>query len=157
MAPAPDRVKGRRWTCLCREQRASGESVAAFCRQRQIPVPQFYWWQRLLRKRAVQDADEPTLSPAAFVPVRVSLVSPMIEMIHPGGCIVRVVAGEDVQALRNVFAVLTTKTKNPSSKKRANNPKKVTTKTTTKTTSKKVTKPKIDATPLPDPALAKAF
>ena len=30
----------------------------------------------------------------------------MIEVLHPGGCVVRVVAGADVQALRNVFAAL---------------------------------------------------
>jgi hypothetical protein len=69
-------------------------------------VHQFYWWQRQLRHRDVQDADEQRLSPTPFVPVRVSLVSPMIEVAHPGGCIVRIVAGVDVQSLRNIFAAL---------------------------------------------------
>jgi hypothetical protein len=33
-------------------------------------------------------------------------VSPTIEVVHPGGCIVRLVAGVDVQALRNVLSAL---------------------------------------------------
>ena len=106
MTRSQDRVKARRWVRLFREKQASGESVAAFCRKRQIPVHQYYWWQRQLRHSDVQNADEQPLSPAPFVPVRVALGSPMIEVVHPGGCIVRVVAGTDVQALRNVLAAL---------------------------------------------------
>ena len=106
MARAQDLVKERRWLRLLRERRASGESVAAFCSKRRIPVHQFYWWQRQLSHRQVQDAHEQPLRPVPFVPVRVSVVSPMIEVVHPGGCVVRVVAGADVQALRKVFAAL---------------------------------------------------
>ena len=106
MARSQDRVKVRRWVCLLREKQASGESVAAFCHKRQIPVHQYYWWQRQLRHCDAQDPDEQPLSPAPFVPVRVALGSPMIEVVHPGGCVVRVVAGVDVQALRNVLAAL---------------------------------------------------
>ena len=106
MTKTRDRVKERRWVRLLREKQASGESVAAFCRKRQIPVHQYYWWQRQLRQCDAQDADERPLSPGRFVPVRVSVVSPMIEVVHPGGCIVRVVAGVDVRALRNVLAAL---------------------------------------------------
>jgi len=106
MSRSPDRAKERRWVRLIQEKRASGESVAAFCRKRQISVHQYYWWQRQLRPHDVWDVGEQPLSPTAFVPVRVSLPSPMIEVVHPGGCIVRVVAGVDVQALRNVMAAL---------------------------------------------------
>jgi hypothetical protein len=92
MARAPDRAKEGRWVRWFRERAASGESVATFCRKRQIPVHQFYWWQRT--------------SPGAFVPVRVSFVTPMIEVVHPRGCVVRVAAGVDVQSLRSVLAAL---------------------------------------------------
>jgi hypothetical protein len=91
---------------LLQEKRRSGESVAAFCDKRQIPVHQFYWWQRKLNRRDIPDIEEQPPEPAPFVPVRVSLVSPMIEVVHPGGCVVRVVAGVDVQSLRNVLAAL---------------------------------------------------
>ena len=95
MARSSDRSKERRWIRLLQEKQVSGESVAACCRKRQIPAHQFYWWQRQLRHRDAQDTDEQPLSPASFVPVRVSLVEPMIEVVHAGGCIVRVVAGVD--------------------------------------------------------------
>ena len=106
MAQAQDRVKERRWVRLLREKRASGEPVAAFCSKRRIPVHQFYWWQRKLSRRDDPDVPEQPLRPTPFVPVRVSLASPTIEVVHPSGCIVRVVTGVDIQALRNVFAAL---------------------------------------------------
>lgn len=105
MARAPDRAKEGRWVRLFREKAASSESVARFCRKRQIPVHQFYWWQRRLHQRDTPDTDQRT-SPGAFVPVRVSFVAPMIEVVHPRGCVVRVAAGVDVQSLRSVLAAL---------------------------------------------------
>lgn len=106
MARSPDRSKERRWIRVLQDKQVSGGSVAAFCRKRQIPVHQFYWWQRQLRDRDAFDTDEQPLSPASFVPVRVSLVAPLIEVVHPGGCVVRVVAGVDAQSLRHVLAAL---------------------------------------------------
>lgn len=106
MARSPDRAKERRWVRLFKEQQASGESVVTFCRKRQIPAHQFYWWQRQLRHRDVPVAGERPSLPAAFVPVRVSLVTPVIEVVHPGGCVVRVAAGIDARSLRNVLAAL---------------------------------------------------
>ena len=105
MARAPDRAKEGRWVRWFRERAASGESVATFCRKRQIPVHQFYWWQRRLRQRDTPDTDQRT-SPGAFVPVRVSFVASTIEVVHPRGCIVRVAAGVDVQLLRSVLTAL---------------------------------------------------
>lgn len=105
MARAPDRAKEGRWVRWFREQASSGESVAAFCRKRQIPVHQYYWWQRRLRQGATSDTNQRT-SPAAFVPVRVPFATPMIEVVHPRGCVVRVSAGVDVQSLRSVLAAL---------------------------------------------------
>lgn len=105
MARALDRAKEGRWVRWFREWAASGESVATFCRKRQIPVHQFYWCQRRLRQREASDSDQRT-SPDAFVPVRVSFLAPTIEVVHPRGCVVRVTAGVDVQSLRSVSAAL---------------------------------------------------
>lgn len=106
MARSPDRAKERRWIRWLQEKQESGESVAAFCRRRQLPVHQFYWWQRQLRHRDAIESNERVGAAASFVPVRVSLVAPTIEVVHPGGCIVRVVAGVDSQSLRQVLAAL---------------------------------------------------
>ena len=40
------------WHGLVSEQVASGNSVAAFCRERSLPVWQFYEWKKRLRKPA---------------------------------------------------------------------------------------------------------
>jgi hypothetical protein len=109
MSRSSDRGKELRWVRLLQEKRASGQSVAAFCRQRRIPVHQFYWWQRQLRHHSSRESDteERTLaSSPAFVPVRVAIPSPVIEVVHPRGCVVRLVAGVDGQALRTVIAAL---------------------------------------------------
>ena len=55
MGQVQDKKKEQHWRRLLPEQKASGKSVAVFCRQRRIPVHQFYWWQRTLRERADQN------------------------------------------------------------------------------------------------------
>ena len=37
-----------KWRGLVAEQARSGQSVAAFCRERSLCVPHFYWWKRRL-------------------------------------------------------------------------------------------------------------
>jgi hypothetical protein len=67
-------------------------------------VHQSCWWQRKLLQHAAGKA-----SAASFVPARVSLASlasTAIEVAHPGGCVIRVVGGTGVQALRSVLAAL---------------------------------------------------
>ena len=41
-----------KWRSLVSEQEESGQSVAAFCRAREVPESQFYYWKRRLKKRA---------------------------------------------------------------------------------------------------------
>lgn len=106
MASVRDACKERRWERLLREQRASDESVAAFCRRRQIPPQRFYWWRRQLCCRQGPDVVQEPPRPASFVPVRIPFVSPTIEIVHPSGSVVRVLAGVDAQSLRNVLDAL---------------------------------------------------
>jgi hypothetical protein len=104
MAKAQDKTKERHWRRLLREREHSGESVNGFCRQRRIPVHQFYWWQRQLRMR---DADvQPSSDHSDFVPVRVPVNWPTMEVVHPGGCVVRISAGIDPQSLQAVLQAL---------------------------------------------------
>jgi hypothetical protein len=42
-----------KWRRLISEQLRSGKSVAAFCRERKLCVPHFYWWKRRLRENTV--------------------------------------------------------------------------------------------------------
>jgi hypothetical protein len=41
-----------KWRSLVSEQEESGQSVAAFCRSREIPKSQFYFWKRRLQQAA---------------------------------------------------------------------------------------------------------
>jgi hypothetical protein len=50
-----------KWQNLCLEQEQSGQSVAAFCRARELRESQFYYWKKRVREAA----------PPPFVEVRV--------------------------------------------------------------------------------------
>ena len=46
----------QRWQGLLAEQGRSGESVAAFCRERQLCASHFYWWKKRLGARGAAGA-----------------------------------------------------------------------------------------------------
>jgi hypothetical protein len=49
----PERSAQRgHWAALVEEQTGSGLSAAAFCRQRQVPVWQFYGWRQRIKRAA---------------------------------------------------------------------------------------------------------
>ena len=97
-----------RWGGLVSEQVASGKSVAAFCRERDLRVWQFYEWKKRLRK---PDA-------AAFVAVEISRAEAPaqpssqttrmsgIEIRHRRGWSLIVEPGFDVVHLRRLLSVL---------------------------------------------------
>ena len=64
-----------RWRGLLSEQQASGQSIAGFCRERALPVWQFYEWRKRLRTKtepfvAVEVvASEPAPLPILPIPV----------------------------------------------------------------------------------------
>src|SRR5260370_5459416 len=51
-----------KWRRLISEQRRSGKSVAAFCREQKLRAPHFYWWKKRL----------PENTTARFVEVQVA-------------------------------------------------------------------------------------
>ena len=85
----------------------SGTSVVDFCRRRRIPVHQFYWWKRKLSSLDAKDGAGQAEDEPAFIPVRLPVFSEgPIEVVHPGGCVVRVPAGFDTDSLRRVLDTL---------------------------------------------------
>src|SRR5215467_13423964 len=60
----------KKWQRLVSEQASSGQSVAAYCRERKLCAPHFYWWKKRLRKRTaarfvkVQVADSSSSAPS---------------------------------------------------------------------------------------------
>jgi len=82
----------------------SGQTVNAFCRDRQITRSNFDRWRRILA--ADPDASSPTPSPPpAFVPVRV-VAEPMAEVVLRSGVVVRVPLGAAADTVTRLVTAL---------------------------------------------------
>jgi len=102
-----DKKKEAYWRRQLVEQKRSGNSAVEFCRRRRIPVHQFHWWKRRLSWRDNQEGAGQAEHESAFVPVRLPVFSAgPIEVVHPGGCVVRVPPGFDTASLRRVLDTL---------------------------------------------------
>jgi transposase-like protein len=107
------RKRGReawtKWRGLVSEQKRSGQSVAAFCRERGVSAPQFFAWKKRLSQAgaeqfvAVQvvEAGEPSDPPTVH--------SRAIEVRLGGGRSAVVEPGFDADHLRALLAVLETR------------------------------------------------
>lgn len=88
----------RRWRRIFRDHRASGQSVAAFCRQARVSQASFYAWRRRLR------------SAVGFVEVRLppetATETRAIELRLPCGRCVIIRPGFDPSTLRDLLATL---------------------------------------------------
>jgi hypothetical protein len=95
-----------KWRGLVSEQQRSGQSVAAFCRERGICAPQFFAWKRRLNQAgteqflAVQVVETGALSQPPAVR------HPALEVRLGCGRSVVVEPGFDVDHLRALLAVL---------------------------------------------------
>jgi len=104
-----DPHKEQFWRRLLRQWRRSGLSIRAFCAQHDLSEPSFYAWRRTLA-----DRDPPA---PAFVPVTVlpeppapttpdAAASSGLELLLPGGRVLRVGAAFDAPTLRRLLACL---------------------------------------------------
>jgi hypothetical protein len=58
-----------KWRSLISEQKRNGESVATFCRERNLHASHFYWWKKRLRKdRTTRFVEVQVEEPPADVP-----------------------------------------------------------------------------------------
>lgn len=110
-----DGQKERWWKALVREQARSGQTVRAFCQQRQVSENSFYFWRKELRRRADDAAASassktPAAAPPVFAAVSVAELPvsrfATIEIVLPSGVRVQVAAGADHETLRMVLAAL---------------------------------------------------
>ncbi len=62
----------RKWRRLVSEQRRSGQSVAAFCRERELRASHFFWWKK--RLRAAGGPEAPRTALGKFVEVKLTPV-----------------------------------------------------------------------------------
>jgi hypothetical protein len=121
MAGWQGRDREQYWRKVIRDQSASGLSIAAFCREQDVPAASFFAWRRKLNGRAevagpraakeLASAKELVEKPAAQF-VSFELPSPPragrsgLEIVLPDGC--RVLVGEwcDADWLRAVLAAV---------------------------------------------------
>ena len=78
-----------KWRGLVSEQARSGQSVAAFCRERSLCVPHFYWWKKRLREGSTTKfvevrVAEPRVSAAGDSRIEVRLANGRSLMVQPG-------------------------------------------------------------------------
>ena len=94
-----DPGKERHWRQLLARWQRSGLTVRDFCAQIGCSEPSFYSWRRELQRR---DRVAPAAAPPAFVPVRVVPdalpvpAAPALEVLLPGGVVLRLPAGSDL-------------------------------------------------------------
>ena len=91
----------RFWREAVAGHKKSGLSVRAFCVDRGLSEPSFYAWRRELaqRGRAAKSLA------ATFVPVQV-VADSMVEVVLPGGVVVRVPPATDATAVARLVAAL---------------------------------------------------
>jgi hypothetical protein len=93
-----------KWRGLVAEQRRSGQSVAAFCRERGVSAPSFFAW----KKRLSQDAADQFVA-VQLVDAGEQASGHALEVRLCGGRSVMVEPGFDAAHLRAVLAALETR------------------------------------------------
>ena len=119
--------KEAHWRDVIARQAASGVSVRQFCASEEITEAAFYTWRRklALRDREAQRASQAVEAQAGqngrqgegslattphtggeFIPLRLIEDSGTLEVVHPGGCRVRIGGPVDAATLHRVLEVL---------------------------------------------------
>ena len=91
------------WADRLARHSASDLSVAAFCVSEGISANSFFYWKRQL----VTHAPTPALdAPRRFLPVHVLPASAPVEVILPGGSVLRLGPGCDLAFVRSLIEAL---------------------------------------------------
>jgi len=98
----------RRWRELLSAQQASGQSIAAYCREHDVRAWQFYEWKKRLRQ---SEAPSFVAVSVKAEEERAMLSSPLhppsaIELRHSRGWSLRIEPGFDAVHLRRLLSVL---------------------------------------------------
>jgi hypothetical protein len=104
-------AKEKKWTQILTDWKESGQSAAAFCRERHLSESMFWFWKREIPRRrlSARSRRAGAGSPAVrLVPVRivreVAPKSSPIELVLGNGGTVRLTAGFDPAALRELLS-----------------------------------------------------
>ena len=94
-----------KWRAIVSEQVASGQSVAAFCKERGVTSSQVFAWKKRLREAEKAQFVEVQIKPAE-PPREIGIRQQAIEVRLCGGRSIAVEPGFDADHLRALLAVL---------------------------------------------------
>ena len=94
----------RKWQRLISEQGRSGQSVAAFCRERKLCASHFYWWKKRLGASGAEKFVEVKLAAAA--PTLGAGEDRRVEVVLRNGRSLRVGPGFDPEWVRALAVVV---------------------------------------------------
>jgi hypothetical protein len=97
---SPERV--RVWRDLIEAWRRSGQTVNAFCRDRNLTRSNFDRWRRILAAKPTQSKPS---SSTSFVPLRV-VAEPMAEVVLPSGVVLRLPLTSAADAVTRLIAAV---------------------------------------------------
>src|SRR5687768_9236291 len=108
MAARRNLERWQSWRDVIRRQEESGLSVAAFCREQQVPPASFFAWRKKLAE-ADQDENASQQAQVKFVPIELSPCTPSaanFEIVGPTGSRGVVPAQFEAESLRVILCVL---------------------------------------------------
>ena len=113
MARRYSKEREKYWRGLVRDQKASGLSISAFCRERKVPAASFFNWRRKLvdRDRPGEAASQDKDAAAKFVSLELPPSPPAAtrtgcEVVLPSGCRIIVPTQCDAGWLREILEAL---------------------------------------------------
>ena len=89
MARQVNKERERYWRGVIQDQKSSGLSISAFCRERKVPAASFFNWRRKVaeRERAVEHKDVATKFVALELPPSPPAATRSgCEVVLPSGC-----------------------------------------------------------------------
>src|SRR4051794_12480878 len=94
----PDPALEDLWRQRFQRFERSGLSAVAFCAKEGVSAPSFYAWRRRLQP--------PTEQAARLVPIRVLPAAAPVEVVLPGGLVLRLAPGCNLDFVRALVAML---------------------------------------------------
>ena len=105
----PDPALQHLWRQRLQRFERSGLSAVAFCAKEGVSAPPFYAWRRRLRQEPAEQANrpaEPLADGPRLVPVRLLAPAAPVEIVLPGGLVLRLAPGCDLDFIRALVATL---------------------------------------------------